>query len=55
VPTLEVVVANAATTMAEMVIWAATDIPATVAAAAIVPAPAAADVPADAEAWTAIV
>jgi hypothetical protein len=55
VPTLtEVVVAKDATTMAAMVIWVAIDIPTAVAAVAIAPAPVAADVPADAEAWTAI-
>jgi hypothetical protein len=39
---------------AATIIWAAIDIPATVAAVAIAPAPVAADVPADAAAWTAI-
>jgi hypothetical protein len=55
-PTLtEVVVVKAAIATTATVIWVAIEIPvATVAAVAIVPAPAAADVPADEAAWTAI-
>jgi hypothetical protein len=55
-PTLtEVVVAKAATATTAKVIWVASEIPvAIVAAVAIVPAPVAADVPADVAAWTAI-
>jgi hypothetical protein len=51
----EVVATNAAITTAAMVTWDVIDIPTVaVAAVAIVPAPAAVDVPADAAAWTAI-
>lgn len=51
----EVLVTRAAISTAAMVTWVATEIPtAEVAAAAIVPAPPATDVPADAEACTAI-
>ena len=55
-PTLtEVVVAKAAMATRAMVAWVKIDIPAAkVAAVAIVPAPVAADVPADVAAWTAI-
>lgn len=55
-PTLtEVVVAKAAMATTVMVIWVAIDIPtAAVAALAIVPAPVAADAPADEAAWAAI-
>jgi hypothetical protein len=55
---IEVVAATAEMATIAMVIWAAIDIPpflaVPVAAAAIVPAPVVADVPADAEALTAI-
>jgi hypothetical protein len=56
VPTLtEVVVAKAATATTAIIIWVAIDIPAaTVAAVAIVPAPVAADAPADVAALAAI-
>jgi hypothetical protein len=52
---MEVVVVIAASATTAMATWAAIDIPAVpVAAVASAPAPVAADVPADAAAWTAI-
>jgi hypothetical protein len=52
---MEVVVTIAAMATTAMVIWAAVDMPVVpVAAVASAPAPVAADVPADADAWTAI-